>query len=94
MHDGQNWLRTQAQRKVPMVQVIRPEYDRQKHGDIQRHDYIDVPRESQVGTWTVLDMLSNPSIRNVIGVYNGLKTAAPKPASKLVPRGRARKQIA
>lgn len=77
MHDGRAWLRNQAQRKVPMVTVIRPEYNPKQ--PIRLGDYIEVPREAIIGTWSVLDMLSDDSVRNTIEIYNRLKGfAAPQ----------------
>lgn len=89
MHNGQNWLRNQGQRRQSMVRVIRPEYNRQKHGDIQLHDYIEVPRLSTFGTYTLMDMLSNDSIRNTIGIYNELKTRDEKRLAPLKRPARA-----
>lgn len=73
MHDGQNWLRAQAERRVRTVLVIRPEYTKGKFGDIRISDYITVPRLSTIGTFTLMDMLDHDSVVNTIKVYNEIK---------------------
>lgn len=69
--------------KESMVRVIRPEYDRRR--PIHTNDYVEVPRLATIGTWTILDMLNNPSVLNLITIYNGLKGSA-----KIVPISKAR----
>lgn len=70
-------------REESMVRVIRPEYNRAKHGDIRLSDYVEVPRLSTFGTFPLMDMLSNTSIVNVINTYNALKGQEKKRLDKL-----------
>lgn len=72
-HNGRRYLDAQAARKVRIVTVVRPDYDKRKHGEIKLSDYIDVPRMNTIGTFTLMDMLDHDSVVNTITVYNAIK---------------------